>query len=578
MGQSIARRRNSNIFNKMAHQSIPAIHLWRRLQSLAKYSQDTLVAEIQRLAHFAPESLKKELEPMPGAPIHGLPDDILSDIFLLGLHDAHTDDEDFEKPQRYQGLISLVCHRWKAVMEGTPLAWANITVLERQPFTTTKRFLRLSGTCLINIAVRWRGFRTYHDYDMKRLLGLLSPEAHRWRKLFVAVKYYALIHYAVRELQWVSAPNLSVLWLGHHNIKAQIWAWTATSTMYKLFQSPPGAPLLRDVTLWGTDLNWSSTFLSSNLRKLALYNHHVDPRPEPRRFFEILSSSSETLEELTLERSGPIPESVDWDLCVSSKIELPNLHMLKLAFIPAKCARRILGIIIARNVEELTLDFEDSEMLARKWNALIKKLCTGGISSKGPMFPALTSLSLFSLPAGSSHLRTLLYYHPRITSLVINFNYVDNKLLETLGIPIPKIRVPLPEWATTLHSQVAKYQDKSRTWDQTVDENVRRKEWLCPELRKLKVYGVSGEQLRLLVAGRKAGAVPLKEVWYADTCTLRMSDRAWLKANLDVFEEFEDNEDEDEDDEDDEDYGDDGDDEDGEDDENDEDYEDDEDD
>jgi hypothetical protein len=138
---SIARRRNSNIFNKIANQSIPAIHLWFKLQSLAKYSQDTLVAEIQRLALFAPGSLKKELEPKLHAPINRLPDDILSDIFLLGLRDAHADDEAFEKPQRYQGLISLVCRRWKAVIEGTPLAWANITVLDRQPFTTTKAIL-----------------------------------------------------------------------------------------------------------------------------------------------------------------------------------------------------------------------------------------------------------------------------------------------------------------------------------------------------------------------------------------------------------------------------------------------------
>jgi hypothetical protein len=560
-----ARRRNSDIFNK--NQLIPAMHLWRRLQLLVKYPQDTLVAEIQRLALFAPESLKKELEPMPNAPIHRLPDNILSDIFLLGLFDAHADDEDFDKPQRYQGLISLVCHRWKAVMEGTPLAWANITVLDRQPFTTTKRFLRLSRTCLINIAVKWRRFPLEDDHvtlnsfkvnEMKRLFGLLLPEAHRWRNLLVAVEDYPLIHYVIRELQWVSAPNLRMLWLSHHDGKAQDRALKEITAKYKLFQSPTGAPLLRDVTLWGAHIDWSSTFLSSNLRKLVLCYHHINLMPEPRRFFEILSSCSKTLEGLTLECSGPILEGVDWDLCVSSKIELPNLHMLKLAFISAKYAQRILDIIAARNVEELTLDFEDPEMHAPKWNALIKKLCTGGISSKGPMFPALTSLRLLFLPVETIHLGALLYYHPRITSLVINFNSVADHLPYILGIPLPKIGALLSlllEWATTFHSQVAEWRDKSRTGGQTVDENVRRKEWLCPELRKLKVYGVGGEQLRLIVAGRKEGGVPLKEVWYTNTCTLKMSDRAWLKANLEVFEEFEDDEDEDadEDDEDDED-------------------------
>jgi hypothetical protein len=122
---------------------------------------------------------------------------------------------------------------------------------------------------------------------------------------------------------------------------------------------------------------------------------------------------------------------------------------------------------------------------------------------------------------------------------------VDNDLLDTLGVPIPKIKVPLsllPEWATALHSQVAQCQDPDKE-DQIMDESVRRKCGCAQNCRKLKVYGISGEQLRPLVAGRKEGGVPLKEVWYADTCTLKMSDRAWLKANLEVFEEFEDDED-----------------------------------
>lgn len=551
---STTRRRNANVLDKTADQSIPAIHLWRKLQSLAKYPQDTLVAEIQRLALFVPESLIKELEPKRHAPVDRLPDDILSHIFLLGLREAHADDWAFEKPQRYQGLISLVCHRWRAVMEGTPLAWINITVLDRQPFTITKRFLRLSRTCLINIAINWREFlpedqrvplKAYNVNEMDHLFGLLWPEAHRWRNLSVAVEDYSLIRYVIQGLQWVAAPNLRMLWLSRHDVEEQEEDLVPPeeATKYRLFQSTTGAPRLRDVTLWGAHIDWSSPFLSSNLRKLALCFHYVDVRPEPRRFLEILSSSSETLEELTLESSGPIFDSADWALCVSSKIELPNLHMLKIAFVSANYARRMLDILVARNVKELTLDFEDWEMHEHEWNAFIKKLCTGDISSKEPMFPALTSLGLLSLPAEPIHLGTLLYYHPKITSLVINFSYVDSDLLDRLGVPIPKIGVPislLPEWAITLRSQVSQYHVKSRTGDQSA----MRKLWLCPELRKLKVYGVTGEQLRLLVAGRKEGGIPLKEVWYADTCTLKMSDRAWLKANLEVFEEFEDDEDE----------------------------------
>ena len=552
---SIARRHNSNIPRKVANQPIPAVHLWFKLQSLATYSKDTLAVEIQRLALFAPGSLKKELEPKLHAPINRLPDDILSDIFLLGLRDAHTDDKEFETPQRYQGLISLVCRRWRTVIEGTPLAWANITVLDRQPFTTTKRFLRLSGSCLINVAVNWSVvpldedgilLNAYNVDEMDYLFGLVLPEAHRWRSLSVAIEDYSLMLYAVQRLQSIAAPNLRVLWLSHHDDDEPEEVVPEMAAKYKLFQTLPGAPLLRDVTLWGVHIDWSSPIFSSNLRKLALCYHHIDIRPGPQRFFDILSSCSETLEEFTLEHSGPVLNAEDWDPYTSSKIELPNLHTLKVAFVAAEYARGVLGVLVARNVKELTLDFEDWENEA-EWNTLIRQLCTGGITSKEPMFPALTSLSLLSLPAEPVHLGTLLYYHPKIASLTINFNYVQTDLIDTLGIPIPKILVPpglLPEWATVLHSQVAQYRDKPITEEQMADESVRCKIWVCPELRKLTVYGIGGEPLRLLVAGRKGGGVPLKEIWYADTCTLKMSDRAWLKANLEVFEEFEDEDDE----------------------------------
>ena len=375
----------------------------------------------------------------------------------------------------------------------------------------------------------------------------------------MAADDYVLILCVVQRLQWVVVPNLRMIWLSHHGEEPEEDLALLGATAYRLFPSPPGAPLLRDVTLWGVHIDWSSPFLSSNLRKLALCYHYDKGRPEPRRFFEILSSCSETLEELTLENSGPSVSGVDWELFVTSRIELPNLHTLKVAFGSTEYTRRMFDIIVARNVRELSLDFDELENYDLNWNAFIKQLCTGGISSQGPMFPALTSLALLSLPADSIHLGILLYYHPQITSLTINFNYVDDDLLDTLGAPMSKIKIAapwsLPEWAVpTLRSLVAQYQGDSWKMDQMADESVRRKMWVCPELRVLTVYGVCGEQLLPLVEGRKEGDVPLKEIWYADTCTMKMSDRAWLKANLEVFGEFEDDEDEDlEDDEDDED-------------------------
>ena len=196
--------------------------------------------------------MKEELEPRLVAPINRLPVEILSTIFLLGLRDYHADDKDSKRPQRYQGLISLVCHRWKTIIEATPIAWARITVLDGQPFQITKRFLRLSRTCLINVFIVWRETAIYYDGahsidEMNKLFALLLPEAHRWRSLHVTIVYHELSSYVMQRLQWVSAPNLGVLGLREGCCRGP----AQFATKYKLFQSSPGAPVLRDITLWG---------------------------------------------------------------------------------------------------------------------------------------------------------------------------------------------------------------------------------------------------------------------------------------------------------------------------------------
>ena len=527
---------------------IPATCLWDKLQSLAEYSKHALAAEIRRLAHLTPGSLKKELESKIYAPINRIPDNLLSDIFLLGLQDDHEDDEHFEFPQRHQGLISRVCYHWKSVIEHTPLAWANITVLDRQPFTTTKRFLTFSRKCLINVTIGWGGSPSYGDNaynidEMDHLFTLLLPEAYRWQSLYIAVVEYSLMFHIVQRLQLVAAPNLSLLVLGNCRVKRADDVFTPVRFLpkHKLFQSSPGAPVLRDVDLYAVHVDWSSSFLSSSLRSLTLSAHAFDVRPEPQRFFDILAGCSESLEAFILDDSGPaLRHDEDWGPYVSQKIELPKLRTLKVALVPPRHALGIFNMIVARNVTELTLNFEIWTTEA-EWNGLIKQLCTGSDNSMEPMFPALLSLRLLSLPAEPMYLGTLLFYYPTITYLVVNFKYGYDALLDTLGNPIHKSALPpseLPGWATAFHSRVMQYQGKHMEGDQMTEESVRHALWVCPKLQWLKVYGFRGKQMRLLVAGRKEGGVPLKEVWYAHTCSVNVPDRAWLKATLEVFREF----------------------------------------
>ena len=412
--------------------------------------------------------------------------------------------------------------------------------------------MRLSGGCLINLTIDWtedplNGKGAYRVDEMDYLFTLFLPEAHRWRRLFVAIIDYSLMFYVVRRLQSVAAPNLSELSLSDRGEKdpSQVLKPAELEMEHMLFQSPPGAPMIHEVTLWGVHVDWSSPFLSSNLRKLTLSYHALDVRPSPQKFLDILSACRETLEALRLEDSGPaVKHDEDWGPYVSQKIELPNLRTLTVAFVPPKYAGGIFELLVARNVNELTLNFEMWDTQAG-WNALIRQICLGNPGSSGPMFPALTQLRLLSLPADPIHLGTLLFYYPTITSLVVDFRYTDDGLLGILGHPIPQIGVPpseLPGWATALHSTVAQYHGKPIAEGQSVDESARREPWLCPELRRLKVYGTYGEQVRLLVARRQEGGVPLKEVLYAHTCSMMLPNRAWLASNLEVFEEFMDDE------------------------------------
>src|ERR1700689_4063668 len=61
-------------------------------------------------------------DPEALAPIHTLPNEILSTIFESGYHSAGR------STQLMLHYVSLVCSRWRAVMLGTPQLWTRVHI------------------------------------------------------------------------------------------------------------------------------------------------------------------------------------------------------------------------------------------------------------------------------------------------------------------------------------------------------------------------------------------------------------------------------------------------------------------
>jgi F-box-like len=539
---------------------ISASHLSSKFRALAGYSSDSLASEVRRLASLSYLALKREFEPRDH--IQRLPVELLAEIFTIG---QAFELEEEAMPTSHL-TASAVCQKWRTIVLGTPPLWRWITIDDHEPWTRTLTYLERAEQCPLRIKIHWteeEGEEVVSHRNVEQLnnvLDFLVPHVDRWQLFSLEVSQYTLIYHALARLEHLSAPCLEELSLSHQDDAevGPVFEPEALSHSFELFCGAEDTPRedtsgeetsksLKKARLWGVHVTWKSP-LFTRLTSLTLAYHSEDVRPSVENFFSILSSSAPTLEEFTLEYSGPAGDDAiaGWP---TESISFPCLRYLKIAFIPAIYIQNLLIIIDAPKLDQLDLDLDegDDESTMTDWARVIEVICTGGYhptstsrnSSRKrgvPLFPVLHTLQLLGYPGEITDLCILLYYHPEVTSLAVNFHWIPPELIEFLSEPIssfsPGINFELPRWV-------------SQSLRESLANSMSTKEepWLLPKLAVFRAYNQSGTALRNLTEERKKAGIPLREIHYSDGSVMNLRDRMWLSDNLEKLEEFEESDD-----------------------------------
>jgi hypothetical protein len=269
----------------------------------------------------------------------------------------------------------------------------------------------------------------------------------------------------------------------------------------------------------------------------------------------MLSASAPTLMDLTIEYSGPAGD--DYTEWPKDPIEFPALQEFKIGFLPPIYCQNLLLTIDAPRLESLHIDLEEGEDDSMDdWNRIVEILCTSGYLKVGsdrcrsnrkrgpPLFPTIRRCNISALPVDTINLGILLFYHPQISELTLNFNYLSDELLPALAEPLRKI----PRQYNIMVPKYVEQPLKGILDGSTYGVADQTRLWLVPLLKTFRVYGIDGSALRLLTKNRMEGSVPLHAIYYSDGTSIKTSDRMWLTEHLDHFEEFIDSDDDDDDD------------------------------
>ncbi|CCA66830.1 hypothetical protein PIIN_00592 [Serendipita indica DSM 11827] len=422
-----------------------------------------------------------------------------------------------------QLIMASVCQRWRDVATQTAALWRKILIRESEPYPQTRLWLQRSGTAPLFIVLDWTedgdGPARWVIASWSKVYKLLKAEMHRVQSLLFAVDDQDIIFAAVKSLQLVEAPQLSRLELSHYEELDPGRDPGIMVEMARLFTGKDGKTVPRPLE--------KCHFMGDTLLTLAY--HHEDVRPTTTEFFNMITSSSDVLEHLTLECSGPA-DPTDAENWPTEAISLPALRELKLAFIRPALVQSLLLVLDAPTLSHLHLDLDDEyNDSTADWNRVVEVLCTGG-------YLPTTSPRNINRKRGKPLFSNLTRH---VVELRINFNYLDPDLW-LMSETMQHSGLNLPQWLSqTLESQPF-LQNALKLARETPGV-------LLPNLKTFRAHGLDGETMRSFVEGRKSAGYPLKELYYSDESSIKKSDRTWLRANLEVFEEFEDTDDEDED-------------------------------
>ncbi|OBZ72024.1 hypothetical protein A0H81_07371 [Grifola frondosa] len=363
-------------------------------------------------------------------------------------------DEERGSALNFEVLISHVCRRWRAVALETPSLWTQLNFSRQLPYLRSRAYIQRSRKLPLTILMDFidKGACLILDSDHKAgpplaaaaitaAIELLRPHVARWRDFKLMVSDYEVMYIALQLLGNIGpAPQLEVFCLYHYG----------------------GA-------LVGLELEY----------------HTLDVRPTFVDFMNILRASPD-LEHLTLRGSGPTGNPADWsaeekeagpvDSAVpftSSAVKplvLPKLAHLVLSYHEPDYFSVLLARLSFPALTELELDFRYAD-------------CTTFVQGTlPPLLSRITSAKLSGLSCNAAAAATALRAMVRVTSLNLNFDFLDHAWYT------PLLEPPLA----------------------------------CPRLALLTTNDISGREIKALVRARGEWARPSRRCsWIWTTTSVR---------------------------------------------------------
>ncbi|KAL1726559.1 hypothetical protein EV714DRAFT_219049 [Schizophyllum commune] len=302
----------------------------------------------RKVKHVEPSRRSARIFARMNGPIHRLPAELLSEIFL---HLRELLDSGWGYPNPTPALddtITRVCRSWRRIARGTPLLWQYIVPNGREIAEYLRRYLPLTGTCPLHVDL----CRTMYSSDQSGI-EQLRDHSHRMRslRLMASFKEFSVMQpLPTPDLQSVFVSTLSEEPLGTVTPLAFLEDVSRLSKLGLNFQSVElqaiSVPPLEALTELNLYLSFGVASVHDvlqqccrTLRKLKVSVGVCDSRPAPARALDLPSLVS-----LDLDCSdGPVLQMISAPNLEKLKLygpapEIPALLLAYLTCVPASAA------------------------------------------------------------------------------------------------------------------------------------------------------------------------------------------------------------------------------------------------